>query len=191
MDTGSTTATSTREYVSVLRYTRLVNTTDGINIIGRPPHLDHVTVFNSATSGVSLLGFFQGNITVSHCNFSSNQRHGIYFNLDNSKANVHVTNTTMIGNGEAGMTLQRGTSGTVRLLNNTIHSNLRYGLNSQETIATLIVANNSFINNSHNVDQEGTAVRASQVIHVHYRNVTHLKVSPSPKMPILYFYLPL
>ena len=161
--TGNDIATNTDGSSSVLRHVQLINTADGINIVGRPPRLDHMTVVSSAASGVKLSGFFKGHFTVSHCNFSKNQENGIDIDLGESNATVDVTSTTMNGNGATGMSLRNVTSGTVRFLNNTVNNNPQQGLHLDHINATVVVANSSFVNNTRLSAKEGYTLKLSDV----------------------------
>ena len=122
-----------------------------------------MTVVNSAASGVKLSGFFQGNFTVSHCNFSKNHQNGIDINLGKSNATVDVMNTTMNDNGAIGMSLRNVTSGTVRFLNNTVNDNLGQGLHLDHINATVVIANSSFVNNPRLSVREGYTLKLSDV----------------------------
>ena len=125
-----------------------MNPTEGIRIRGILPLLDTVTVFNSSTSGLSLMGFYLGNLFVSNCNFSNNKQHGVYIYFQRSQLQAIISRTTLNGNGQSGV-MTRGTlSGTVVLTENTISNNQNYGLNTKYMKGTLIVANNTFSNNS-------------------------------------------
>ena len=133
---------------SVLAHVRLINSTEGIRIQGRIPRLDHVTVINSTTSGLSLMGFLQGNLSVNKCNFSYNKLHGISVNFKKSVVQTTTITRTILGsNGKAGVTIQGAITGTVELTGNTISNNSESGLNTEDFRGTLIVRNNSFVNN--------------------------------------------
>ena len=122
-----------------------------------------MTVVNSAASGVKLSGFFKGNVTVSHCNFSKNQENGIDIDLGESNATVDVMSTTMNDNGATGMSLRNVISGTVRFLNNTVNDNQQQGLHLDHINATVVVANSSFVNNTRLSAKEGYTLKLSEV----------------------------
>ena len=132
---------------SVLFHVRLIDSTEGIRIRGRIPRLDHVTVINSTTSGLSLMGFLQGNLSVNKCNFSYNKHHGISLNFKKTEVQTKIIGTTLSSNGIGGVTIQGEIVGTVELTESIINNNSEYGLSAEDVSGTLIVANNSFVNN--------------------------------------------
>ena len=136
-----------------------MNPTEGIRIRGILPLLDTVTVFNSSTSGLSLMDFYLGNLFVSNCNFSNNKQHGVYIYFKKNQLQAIISRTSLNGNGQSGVTIQGAMSGTVVLTENTISNNKNYGLKTQEVKGTLIVANNTFSNNSY-------TYRTSPTVHI-------------------------
>ena len=133
---------------SLLRHVRLISPTEGISIYGRPPLLDHVTVFNSTTSGLSLTDFLVGNLSARHCDFSGNQLHGIYINTRESNVHADITHTMLNDNGQAGVMVEYLSYGSVTMSHNTFGNNLQYALDVRDIRASLTLAKNSFSNNT-------------------------------------------
>ena len=133
---------------SLLRHVRLISPTEGLRIYGRPPHLDHVTVFNSTTSGLSLTDILVGRFSARHCDFSGNQLHGIYIYSRESNVHADITHTTLNDNGQAGVMVEYLSSGSVTMSRNMFGNNLQYALHARSVSGSLALANNTFSNNT-------------------------------------------
>ena len=155
---------------SLLRHVRLISPTKGIRIYGRPPLLDHVTVFNSTTSGLSLTDFLVGNFSARHCDFSGNQQHGIYIMLHKSNVHADITHTTLNDNGRGGVMVEYLSSGSVTMSHNTFGNNLQCALDVRDIRGSLTLAKNSFTNNT------STGYQKSIVYLPHVYHGSHLQI---------------
>ena len=151
--TGVHPSTATRndeppKNISLLSNVKLISPTEGIRIYGRPPLLDHVTVFNSTASGLSLTDVLVGRFSARHCDFSGNQLHGIYLYSRESNVHADIIHTTLNDNGQAGVMVEYLSSGSVTMSHNTFSDNLQYALDARTVSGSLTLANNTFSNNT-------------------------------------------
>ena len=155
--------------ISLLRHVKLISPAEGIRINGRPPLLDHVTVFNSSSSGVSLTGVPVGLFSARYCDFSGNQQHGIY--ISSRKGNVHVdiTHTTLNDNFQNGVMVGSLRYGSVTLSENMFGNNLKHALAAGDVRGSLTLANSSFL--------QGTSKpQSSSIVYIANDNVGNVQI---------------
>ena len=152
----------------------VLNTSEGITVIGKPPLLRDVKVMNALSSGLSYRGYLHGVYTVDSCEFVANQGHGIFLSPSKLSQNTNVTirgclmksnkksgiylsasinytifNSTIEQNGEYGILLNRLRENKIEILQNVINKNRHAALRSQQSYSLkFIFANNTLADNN-------------------------------------------
>ncbi len=110
----------------------------GLNLMGSPS-IDAVIILDCGMHGILVAGGATGSITNTIIRNSANC--GIFMNIASSSASLSITNCTLYGNGDSGISAaaQSGASLTVNVLNCIVTGNGQYGVLRNASPGTVTV----------------------------------------------------
>lgn len=148
-----------------MNHVTIINPTEGVFVAGRPPIMNHVTVFNSSANGIRFDGFLRGDFTLNSCSVLSSKERGIYFRssalLTNARFQMNACRVE--NNGQTGIYVESNVN--IAIIGSSIRNNAKSGCifsgrgSSSTYISGLIVLYGNLIseNQMHGLKSQGAA----------------------------------
>ena len=112
---------------SIMRHVTVINSTEGVVITGRPPRMNHVSIVNSLSNGLTFDSFLRGEFVLENCSVSGSKEHGIKFGstalLYNAKLRLNACRIET--NGQTGIYVKSNVNMTIT--GSLIRSNVKSG----------------------------------------------------------------
>ena len=163
--TDGSTATPDTVFSSVMNHVTIIKPTKGVFVTGRPPIMNHVTVLNSSTNGITLDGFLRGDLILNNCSVLASKERGIYFrsNVLLTNARCQINACRVENSGQAGIYVESNVN--IIVIGSSIRNNTKSGCifsgrdSSSSYISGLIVLRGNKIseNKMHGLKSQGAA----------------------------------
>ena len=160
-----TTTTPDTVFSSVMNHVTIIKPTKGVFVTGRPPIMNHVTVLNSSTNGITFDGFMRGDFILNNCSVLASTERGIYFrsNVLLTNARLQINACTVENSGQAGIYVESNVN--ITIIGSSIRKNAKSGCtfrgrgSSSTYISGLIVLRGNKIseNQMHGLRSQGAA----------------------------------
>ena len=152
-------------YTSVMNHVTIIKPTEGVFVTGRPPIMNHVTVFNSSANGITFDCFLRGDFTLNNCSVLASKERGIYFRSSAplTKARLQLIACRVENSGQTGIYVESNVN--IAIIGSSIRNNAKSGCtfsgrgSSSTYISGLIVLRGNLIseNQMHGLKSQGAA----------------------------------